>query len=579
MTTPFTKRFSRAAGEVEAFLRTQSAKVTPLPAGDFPQGWSVEAAIAGNTVALEVLLPRDFPSAPPRIRVTPADKYHLYIPHVEEDGLLCLYPSGVEFNTEDPAGGIAPTWAKARELLEKPVLADFFEEFPSYWRLNTGSRREALSLYAGETPESSFGMLSGSTLVVGDNEAALKQWWNNHKGEPKSMPACTPVHRLDLLKPLYPHEFPRNLAEFFDLVRGQDTTLATRFFRYVAEEARTSMVIVRIPTPSGHVEGVVELPALDLAHHKDVQKGFRPGHVPLPLVQSRGHAILRQTKLARYTIQPVIHRYIHSRGGNGTDLAGKTVIVIGCGSLGGYVAHLFAKAGIGRLILIDKEILTWDNAGRHILGGRFVGYSKAKSLAHILRLEMPHLKVEAFPYPWREVHDYQSLAFTTSDLIVSTVGSWNAEHDLNLLLRKGELAAAGLFTWIEPHAVAGHAVLVHPTLGGCMQCSMDAWGAFAARTCDPAPATKVAVGCAGSYQPYGVAEMIPTASLAVQTGVDFLTGQAKASERRTWLGPATLFQQHKLTAFSPWAEKLSMQPFGSIHHEALSPASGCRCCN
>lgn len=579
MTTPFTKRFSRAADEVEAFLRKQCANVTPLPAGDFPQGWSVEAEIAGDPVALQVLLPRDFPSAPPRIRVTPAEKYHLHIPHVESDGLLCLYPSGVEFNTEDPAGGIEPTWARARGLLEKPNLADFFEEFPSYWRLNIGPRREALSLYAGDTPKSSYGLLNGTTLVVGDTEASLRQWWKNHQGESKAMPTFTPVHRLDLAKPLYPFEFPQNLADFLDLARGQDAALAVQFFRHVAEGTRAGLVVVCIPTPGGHVEGVVELPALDLSHRKVVQKGFRPGRVPLPLVQSRGQAILRQTKLARYTIQPVVHRYIHSRGGNGTDLAGKSVIVIGCGSLGGYVAHLFAKAGVGRLTLIDPEMLTWDNAGRHILGGRFVGCSKAKSLAHILRMELPHLKVEAFAAPWREVHDHQSLAFSTSDLIVSTVGSWNAEHDLNVLLRKGDLAAAGLFTWIEPHAVAGHAMLVHPTEGGCMQCSMDPWGTFAERTCDPAPMTKVVAGCAGSYQPYGVAEMIPIASLAVQTGVDFLTNQVETSERRSWLGPDALFRQHGLTVLSPWAEKLALQPYGSIHHEALAPATGCRCCN
>jgi hypothetical protein len=255
------------------------------------------------------------------------------------------------------------------------------------------------------------------------------------------------------------------------------------------------------------------------------------------------------------------------------------VIVIGCGSLGGYVAHLFAKAGVGRLILIDQEVLTWDNAGRHILGGRFVGYSKAKSLAYVLRTEMPHLRVEPFASAWREVHDFQSLAFSTCNLLVSTVGSWTAEHDLNYLLRKGDLPAAGLFTWIEPHAVAGHAVLVHPTQGGCMECVMDPWGTFDARTCDAVPQTRVPAGCAGSYQPYGVAEMIPVASLAVQTGIDFLTGRTEASERRSWLGPESLFRQHNLTIFSPWSEKLALQPYGSIHHEALTPVAHCRCCN
>lgn len=579
MATPLANRFSRAAEQVEAFLRTQSAQVTALPSGDFPKGWAVEISINGENVVLHTLLPRDFPSAPPRIRVTPAEKFYLRVPHVEEDGLLCIYPSGVEFNTEATAGGIEPTWTRARELLEKPNLADFFEEFPSYWRLNTGSRREALSLYPGETPPVSHALANASTIVVGETETALKQWWKNHKGDPKSMPVLTPVQRLDLAKPLYPFEFPKNLADFFALVRGQDATLAAQFFQRVAEASHASLVVVRIPAPNGHVEGIVELPALSLANRTAVQKGFRAGRVPLPVVQSRGQAILRQTPLARFTVQPVWHRYIHSRGGNGTDLAAKTVIVIGCGSLGGYIAHLFAKAGVGRLILIDQEVLTWDNAGRHILGGRFVGYSKAKSLAHVLRLEMPHLRVEPFAAAWREVHDFQSLAFSTSDLLVSTVGSWTAEHDLNYLLRKGDLPPAGLFTWIEPHAVAGHAVLVHPTQGGCMECVMDPWGAFAARTCDPAPQASIPVGCAGSFQPYGVAEMIPVASLAVQTGVDYLMDRIKSSERRSWLGPESLFRQHGLTVFSPWAERLALQPYGSIHHEALAPAARCRCCN
>ena len=493
--------------------------------------------------------------------------------------MLCIYPSGVEFNSTATVGGIAPTWARARELLENPDLDDFFEEFPSYWRINTGSRFEVLSLYSGETPLVSHGLANDSTSVIGETEAVLKQWWKNHKGDPKSMPPLTPVRRLDLTKSLYPFEFPKTLADFFELVDGQDRTLVAQFFRSVAEKPQPSFVVLRIPAPSGYVEGLVELPALSLANRSVVRRGFRPGRVPLPVVQSRAHAILRQTPLSRFTMQPVVHSHIHSRGGNGIDLAGKTVIVVGCGSLGGYIAHLFAKAGIGRLILIDKEMLGWDNVGRHILGGRFVGFSKAKSLARVLRMEMPHLRVEAFAAAWRDVHDLQSLAFSTCDLFVSTVGSWTAEHDLNYLLRKGDLPPAGLFTWIEAHAVAGHAVLVHPTQGGCMECVMDPWGAYADRTCEPGPSARVSAGCAGSYQPYGVAEMLPTASLAVQTGVDFLTGRITSSERRSWLGPESLYRQHHLTVLSPWVNKLALQAYGSIHHEALVPAASCRCCN
>lgn len=578
MSTPLANRFARAAAQVETYLHTQSTRVSILPPGEFPKGWTADISVNGANVTLHVLLSRDFPSVPPRIRVTPPEKFYLHIPHVESDGLLCLYPSGVEFNTDEAAAGIALTWTRARELLEKPNLADFFDEFSSYWRLNTGTKREVLSLFPGETPSTSFAFSNERTIVVGETESALKQWWKNHKGEPKVMPNPIPVRRVDLAKPIYPHEFPGTVADFVELIRKQDPALATRFFESLAQSAPPPLVILRIPTSDGFVEGAVELPALNLANRIDVKKGFRSGRVPLHVVQSRGNAVLRQSSVARFNLQPIVHRYIHSRGGNGTDLAQKSVVVVGCGSLGGYIAHFFAKAGVGRLTMIDPELLGWDNAGRHILGGRFVGLSKAKSLAHVLRSEMPHLRIESFAASWREVHDYQSLVFSNCDLIVSTVGSWTAEHDLNHLLRKGDLEGAGLFTWIEPHAVAGHAVLVHPMQGGCMECVSDSWGTFAMRTCDVPPQAKPA-GCAGAFQPYGVAEMIPTASLAVQTGVDYLVGRINASESRSWLGPKTLFDQHGLTLFPAWADKLARQPYGSIYHEALAPLATCRCCH
>lgn len=578
MPSPLANHFIRAAAQVEPYLRSQSARVSALPPGDFPQGWSADVSIHGVDVTLHVLLPRDFPSVPPRIRVTPIEKYYLHIPHVEADGLLCLYPAGVEFNVNAATSGIAQTWTRAKELLEKPNLAEFFEEFPSYWHLNTGIRREVLSLFPSESPTSSYAFIDERSIIVGESEHVLKQWWKNHRSDPKVIPTATPVQRLDLVSPLYPHEFPRTVADALELIHKQDPTLENRLFEALMPPARSSIIILRIPSPSGFSEGVLELPALNLASRKNIQKGFRSGRVPLDIVRSRSNALLRQTAIARFNLQPVTHRHIHSRGGNGTDLAQKSVIVVGCGSLGGYIAHMLAKAGIGHLTLIDQEMLNWDNVGRHILGGRFVGLSKAQSLARVLRSEMPHLRVEAFAAAWRDVYDYQFSIFSTCDMIISTIGSWTAEHDLNHILRKGDLNTAGLFTWIEPHAIAGHSILVHPTQGGCMECVMDSLGTFAMRTCDAIPQTKPA-GCAGAYQPYGVAEMIPSASLAVQTGIDYLTGRTVSSELRSWLGSRRLFDQHKLSPLSYWAQKLTEHPHGGIHHEALTPLVACHCCH
>jgi tRNA A37 threonylcarbamoyladenosine dehydratase len=55
---------------------------------------------------------------------------------------------------------------------------------------------------------------------------------------------------------------------------------------------------------------------------------------------------------------------------------------------------MLAQAGIGRIVLVDKDTLSWANTGRHPLGASRVGEGKAKGLAEKLRADFPHLTIE-----------------------------------------------------------------------------------------------------------------------------------------------------------------------------------------
>lgn len=48
-------------------------------------------------------------------------------------------------------------------------------------------------------------------------------------------------------------------------------------------------------------------------------------------------------------------------------LKNKTVAIVGCGGLGGYVIEELSRAGIGRLILIDKDVFCESNMNRQLL--------------------------------------------------------------------------------------------------------------------------------------------------------------------------------------------------------------------
>lgn len=48
-------------------------------------------------------------------------------------------------------------------------------------------------------------------------------------------------------------------------------------------------------------------------------------------------------------------------------LAGKTVMLFGVGGVGGYVAEALVRAGIGRLILVDHDVVSDSNRNRQII--------------------------------------------------------------------------------------------------------------------------------------------------------------------------------------------------------------------
>lgn len=112
------------------------------------------------------------------------------------------------------------------------------------------------------------------------------------------------------------------------------------------------------------------------------------------------------------TVEPVFcsrmsPRFMLSRGGARESLKTKTVAIVGCGSLGGYVSYMLAQSGIESATLVDPDIYTAENLYRHILPSYTLGESgsKVEKLKSYLLSEFPHISVDEFPTSytvWRE---------------------------------------------------------------------------------------------------------------------------------------------------------------------------------
>ena len=52
---------------------------------------------------------------------------------------------------------------------------------------------------------------------------------------------------------------------------------------------------------------------------------------------------------------------------NLNDLSNKSVLIIGCGGVGGYCIEALARSNIGTLILVDYDVVDVSNINRQII--------------------------------------------------------------------------------------------------------------------------------------------------------------------------------------------------------------------
>lgn len=139
-------------------------------------------------------------------------------------------------------------------------------------------------------------------------------------------------------------------------------------------------------------------------------------------------------------------------------LAGETVSVIGCGSVGSAVADMLVRAGVGRIILVDPEALAVENVGRHVLTAAHVGRPKALALAgHLLEIN-PNVNVEARVERFMEAEG----------LLVACVDSYRCQSMINAVSLARRLPA--VYAGIYGAAHAGEIFCSVPGRTACLEC-------------------------------------------------------------------------------------------------------------
>lgn len=179
-----------------------------------------------------------------------------------------------------------------------------------------------------------------------------------------------------------------------------------------------------------------------------------------------------------------------------TRLSSASVLVVGCGATGGSAAAILARAGIGSLILVDRDWVEWSNLQRQPLfteQDATDSLPKAEAAARRLQAENSEISIQAV-VAHAGPASLPELA-RSADLIVDGTDNWETRYLIN------DLSVRDAIPWVYAGALeaSGMAMAIRPGSGPCLRCLQpEPPPAGHGRTCDIAGVWGPAVAVAGA---------------------------------------------------------------------------------
>jgi len=459
---------------------------------------------AGKDFACELQVDPKF-SEYPRVRLLerPRGLPHV-VPHLGVDCGICYIARGtVVLDIFDPAGQTLACLDRAAEVFQDILAGKFREdledEFHAYW---TGIfclvdlRDDRLGKQITQAVKNGRDVYPVVTDDLPRTQAKLKQLgWTTF-----DVPAVT--YRVKTTAKPRPHNMRWPIENVQQLLEWQgllDKQCRKKLLDRI-QQARA--------TPAASVVLIIESPLMTYGVWVDLKKDTPPR----PGTQKKKAAPLFSLSVVPLEVIRLDDQYMAERNQPGRKtLAGKRLVLVGCGTIGGYLADLLVKAGAGTdggsLELVDFDGLRPQNLGRHRLGFSGLFSNKAVALKRELDAVAPGAKIAA------STGDVQEAELSEFDLLIDATG----EESLGHWLTRKYGGAATLTVWIEGPGVAVRGVMRASGKGGCFRCLYEANKDGLLQAVEgEMPRLLAGQGCEGLYVPFPATVSLQAAALGAE---------------------------------------------------------------
>lgn len=433
-----------------------------------------------TTVLLSVDVPDfDFVTAPD-IRIDNlADLTNRVLPHVfGDDGSLCyMERTSSVLDRYDPGGTIVFCLAAAKRTLEDAISGksdrDLAAEFFAYW-----GRLAYVDLpksFGGDSVVISWlSMTDGDaallTPIVTEKDKIAETFVRRHKSltgsAPISSATCSVLHLpivLTVSNKLNQWP-PKTLADVLLWLGGYATKFTDLLRKAILAGTAVSWLMV-LRAKNGDFLVLVKLPiGFDKTEFTETRRASLPD-----LLLKKADA----TPIERFTGWPISSEYVFGRNLHGmANFVNKKIMLIGCGTIGGFLAQQLAQSGAGAgekgdLCLVDIDNLSPANLGRHLLGVPYLAKNKAEGCQQFLSESIPHLRIRAMQVNALELRPMMK----KFDLIIDATG----EEAFSIALNQYAIDAAPkfppvLFAWLLGNGAAVQSLYFDGGDHACFKC-------------------------------------------------------------------------------------------------------------
>ena len=551
-------------------------------------GWRMPSSDA-QPIALDIIVDGNFPYSAPRVAL-PKKKSGgpPEWPHVESDGVLCLFSEQTTFSSQHPVDVTKVVLNEALELVKNcrngDIIDDFRDEFLSYWSIGTDKNVPPfISLITPNGPSRNVIVwYSRDIYVCADDRDTLDGWLTRLRGKKPNNDSMFQKGVLVWLpQPMIPSEYPSAARDVNSLVKEHAAPVALELLQEcIVTEPRSLDVIFGAPTEHGICFATVRL---FRPREKEIIKGFRPGHISREVLISR---YLGTNKIIRSKVSRADHNWVHGRDQDvrQNSLKKSRVLMLGCGAIGGSVARLLAQSGINNLTLVDHQSFDWPNASRHILGVSAFQKNKAIELAETLQHDFPHLTgIEGhrvkFGLPATDLIN----SLPSFDLIISATGRWEVDTLLNDLQKSQFDIPPVVYAWLEPRVAAAHALMIPQSSdSACLRCGFKENGGLLLPVVnwpDDEPLLQEPA-CGAVFSPFGPVELTWAHALVSEIALGTLMRSVISPTCHTWIGQRNTVEDSGGRWNPEWCDSIGNPGQGGIVvQREWKRLPGCPVCN